>query len=140
MLLSCSRSRACVCVCVIVRGWSYSFESRGRRKVEVLSVIANVLSLNEEERVSLGLLSAWEVQLNHMMSAGGDGSPRAADGKQSAVARGDGSGSGRGSPLNMSPRKSEHGSTLGDPAAAEPKQEEGGGFGDLWATFLRTDV
>ena len=47
-----------------------SFESRGRRKTEVLNVIANVLALTEEERVSLGLLSAWEVQLKHMMGPG----------------------------------------------------------------------
>ena len=34
---------------------------------EVLTVIANVLQLGEEERVSLGLLSAWENQLKQMM-------------------------------------------------------------------------
>ena len=33
----------------------------------MLTLIANVLQLGEEERVSLGLLSAWENQLKQMM-------------------------------------------------------------------------
>lgn len=114
-----------------------SFESRGRRKTEVLNVIANVLSLTEEERVSLGLLSAWEVQLKHMMGGAADTedvSPKAAGQPFVGNVR-------AGSlPKAMSPPKSEHGSTL-DKAVAKPSLDQaGGGFGDLWATFLRTDV
>lgn len=109
----------------------HSFESRGRRKTEVLNVIANVLSLTEEERVSLGLLSAWEVQLKHMMGGAAAGSehtsPKAAT-----------QGCASSSPKATSPQKSEHGSTLSEAATAEA--EPGGGFADLWATFLRTDV
>ena len=120
-----------------------SFESRGRRKTEVLNVIANVLALTEEERVSLGLLSAWEVQLKHMMgsraenSEGGSRQAGAASGQAFVVDSQVGSLS-----KGISPRKSEHGSTLSAAAdkTAAPPEQAGGGFGDLWATFLRTDV
>ena len=95
-------------------------------------MIANVLSLTEEERVSLGLLSAWEVQLKHMMGGAADTedvSPKAAVNVQAGSL-----------PKAISPRKSEHGSTLGNAVAKPSLDEAGGGFGDLWATFLRTDV
>ena len=100
-------------------------------------MIANVLSLTEEERVSLGLLSAWEVQLKHMMGGAADtedvalkaaGQPFAASVRAGCL------------PKAISPRKSEHGSTLGNSVAKPSLDEAGGGFGDLWATFLRTDV
>ena len=87
--------------------------------------------------MSLGLLSAWEVQLKHMMGGAADtedGSPKAAgqpfDGNVRAGSL----------PKVMSPQKSEHGSTLGEAAAKPSLDEAGGGFGDLWTTFLRTDV
>ena len=109
----------------------------------MLNVIANVLALTEEERVSLGLLSAWEVQLKQMMgdraANSESGSPKAgaANSQPFAVYNRVGS-----ALEGLSPRKSEHGSTL-DGAAVKteaPSEQAGGGFGDLWATFLRTDV
>jgi hypothetical protein len=116
----------------------------------VLNVIANVLALTEEERVSLGLLSAWEVQLKQMMGTTAPnnegGSPKAgATGAQPFVAdsRVGPPHERMGSPSERtSPRKSEHGSTLGGAAAKTEAlhDQAGGGFGDLWATFLRTDV
>lgn len=92
-----------------------------------------IAALTEGERVSLGLLSAWDLQLKHMLEAASTDptSPRKHGGSPNAA-------SGQRSPLGGSPRKSEHGPTMGDPA--EPQQPAGGGFGDLWATFLRTDV
>jgi hypothetical protein len=120
-----------------------SFESKGRRKTEVLNVIANVLALTEEERVSLGLLSAWEVQLKHMMggtaaaadSCSKGGSPKTARAQPFAVGRGVSPASDR-----ISPQKSEHGPTLGGAAPKTQPEQGGGGFGDLWTMFLRTDV
>ena len=104
----------------------------------MLNVIANVLALTEEERVSLGLLSAWEVQLKHMMGATAADSkvgPNAAGAQAFVVNRGVGPASTR-----ISPQKSEHGSTLGGAAGETQPEQGGGGFGDLWAMFLRTDV
>ena len=98
-------------------------------------MIANVLALTEEERVSLGLLSAWEVQLKHMMG----GTAAAAD----SCSKGGSTKTARAQPFavdRISPQKSEHGPTLGGAAPKTQPEQGGGGFGDLWTMFLRTDV
>lgn len=104
-------------------------------------MIANVLALTEEERVSLGLLSAWEVQLKQMMGGtladGTEGSPHAPT-RGLRLGGNENAGS---LPKGISPQKAEHGPTIGGAGSkAEPSTGAGGGFGDLWATFLQTDV